>query len=113
MSDTRILGNSNFVSQVLEEAEVDKKDELFDLPDLINRVSLVMGIEVDRIKRSGKTKTLTDARAVIAFLAIERLGIRGVEVARELGQSRSSVSRSVLRGKKVISEYPDLEAVFR
>jgi putative transposase len=113
LSDTRILGNSDFVSQVLEKAEVDKRDESFDLPDLINWVSSVMGIEVDQIKGSGKIKSLTDARAVIAFLAIERLGIRGSEVARELHQSRSSVSRSVLRGKKVIFEYPDLEEVFR
>ncbi len=56
----------------------------------------------------GKAKELTDARAVIDYLAAELLGIHGSEVARELGQSRSSIIRSVLRGKEVISEYPDL-----
>jgi len=56
---------------------------------------------------------LSDDRAVITFFAIERLRIPGAGVARELGQSRSSIYRSVLRGEKVISEYPDLEAVVR
>ena len=67
----------------------------------------------DQIRGLGKTKGLADDQAAITFFAIEQLRIPGAEVAREIGQSRSSICRSVLRGKKVISEYPALEAVVR
>ena len=106
LSDTRILGDGDFVSQVIEEAEVVNrgKKELVDLPELVQRVSSIMGAEVGEVKGPGRTRKISDIRAVISFLAIEKYGIPGAEVAGELGKNRGSISKSVIAGRKIYKE---------
>ena len=95
LSDTRILGGGDFVSTVLKEVErKEKSREFMELPEIIKRVKEVMGIKEKDLSGSGKTQELSDTRVVISYLAVERYGIRGAEVARELGLGRSAVYRS-------------------
>ena len=110
LSDTRVLGTGDFVSRVLQDS--DRKEESkksLDFPVMFGKVSAALGIPVDKIKGSGKGGKLSDARALISFLAVEEYGIRGSEIARELGLSRSSVYRSVKRGKELVSKQPELK----
>jgi transposase len=75
-------------------------------------VKEVMGIKEKDFRGSGKTHELSDARAVISYLAVERYGIRGAEVARELGLGRSAVYRSVRRGREKVLKNPGFKNEF-
>ena len=110
LSDTRVLGDGDFVSRVLRDSErKEERKEIPDLPAFFERVSAVLGIPVKEIKGSGKGGALSDARAIISYLAVEEYGIRGSDIARELGLGRSSVYRSVKRGKELIWKQPELK----
>jgi REP element-mobilizing transposase RayT len=109
LSDARVLGNGDFVSRVLREAEErEGKKNLLDIRELFERVSQLMGISIEELSGAGRTTILSDSRALISYLAIEKLGIKGATVAQELGLSRSSVCRSVSRGKELISSNPEM-----
>ena len=111
ISDTRILGDGDFVSRILKEAETDKaKKEAVDLSDLVHRVSSVMGVDDREVKGLGRLRRTSDARAIISFLAVERYGIPGIEVARELGKNRASICKSVVRGRKIYQKNQWIEA---
>jgi len=113
LSDTRILGDGDFVSRVLKETErKEKSREFMELAEIIKRVKEAIKINEKDLRSSGKTQELSDARALISYLAVERYEIRGVEVARELGLGKSAVCRSVSRGKDLILEYPGLKNGF-
>jgi len=109
LSDTRILGDGDFVSRVLKEAEAGRLEKPIGFSDLVNQVSMVMGVGADRVRGAGKSREVSRMRAVAVYLAIEKLKIRGVEVAKELGLGQSAVSRMVLRGKEIYLQSMDLQ----
>jgi hypothetical protein len=112
LSDTRVLGGGDFVSRVLRDSErKEERKEPPDIPVLFEQVSAVLGVPVQEIRGSGKGGTLSDARALISYFGVEDYGIRGSDIARELGIGRSSVYRSVRRGKELVSKRPELKDV--
>ena len=109
LSDTRVLGSGDFVMRVLREAEeAEERKNPLDLRELLERVSKAVGISPEELKGPGKTEILSEARALVSYLAVEKYGMRGVAVARELGLGRSAVCRSVSRGKEMVGRYPEL-----
>jgi len=56
---------------------------------------------------SGSRKRLiSDARALLAYLAVEETGHKATDVARILGIKRVSVHHAAKKGKKVIENLP-------
>ena len=47
-----------------------------------------------------------DARALLAYLAVEETGHKATDVARVLGIKRVSVHHAVKKGKKVLENLP-------
>ena len=110
LSDTRVLGSGDFVSRVLKEVEeTEERKNPLDLQEILELVSQAVGISQEELKGRRKTALLSEGRALVSYLAIEKYGMRGVAVAEKLGLSRSGVCRSVLRGKELISKYPGLK----
>ena len=107
LSDTRILGDGDFVGRVLREAEADQ--DTMEVTELISRVAVELGVEVEEVRGAGKSEAVADARALISYFAAERYKIRGVEVARVMGVSQAAVSKMISRGKRVIRDHPGLE----
>lgn len=107
LSDTRILGDGDFVGRVLREAEAEQ--DTMEVTELISRVAVELGVEVEEVRGAGKSKAVADARALISYIAAERYKIRGVEVARVMGVSQAAVSKMVSRGKRVRMDHPGLE----
>lgn len=66
---------------------------------------------MDELKSSKRNGKISQARAIISFLAVNQLGVCASEVARKLGMSGMGVSKCVDRAQKtvdkqqVISEY--------
>ena len=107
-SDARILGGGDFVTRVLKDTDVGAVEKPISILDLIIRVSEIMGVGADSLKGGRKNPEITRARAVVVYIAVEKLKIRGMELAKELGLGQSAVSRLVIRGREIYSQSEDL-----
>ena len=108
--DERILGNGDFVKQVLEAGNEKLERRYFyqargyDLNWLVNRVAQVLDMDRQDVLRAGKYVKTVNARSVLCYWATRELGISTVQLATQLKLAQSTVSQSVLRGEKIVSE---------
>jgi len=108
--DERILGDSDFVINVLESADekLERKYNLkakgYDFNRLVKRVAEVMDIEIEQVTAFGKSPTTVRARSLLCFWAHRKLGMTTIEIAGRLNICQSAASRSSLRGQKIERE---------
>jgi len=107
--DERILGDGDFVKSVLDAAneQLERRYMLaakgFDFEKVAQRVTKVFGIKMDQVLAAGKHPQTVKARSLLCYWAVRELGMNGMDVARKLGLSQSSVSKSAKRGEKIAS----------
>jgi len=108
--DERILGDSDFVIDVLKAAD-EQLQEKFDLDShgydferVVDRVAQVMGMTPSEVTASDKSPQTVKARAVLCFWANRKLGMTTVSIADKLGICQSAVSRLSRRGEKITSD---------
>jgi len=99
--DARILGSGDFVTETLEQAEV--KFEKKYLPkrpieELVEAVAGKLGVKPELICSKNKQRRYSEARSLVAFLAVEEVGHPAAEVARFLGITRMGVQKAAMRG---------------
>jgi hypothetical protein len=105
--DERILGDSDFVLDVLEAADeqLSRKYRLqsegYDLEKLAEKVARLYEISPHDIYVFGKDRWRVEARSLFCYWAVRGLGIPGTAVAKRLGLSQPTVSISVNRGERV------------
>ena len=108
--DERILGDSDFVDNVLKSAKeaLEEKYELkakgYDFDRVLVRVAEVMSMEVDQVMASGKSPQTVKARSLLCFWAHRKLRMTTVEIARRLNMSQSTISRLSMKGEKIEKE---------
>lgn len=108
--DERILGDSDFVENVLKaaEEEFEQKYELrakgYDFNRVIQRVAEVMGMEIEQVTAFGKSPPTVKARSLLCFWAHRKLGMTTIEIGKKLNICQSAVSRSSIRGEKIERE---------
>ena len=108
--DERILGDSDFVENVLKSAEeeleqkYDLKARGYDFDRVAQRVAEVMEIEIEQVKDFGKSPQTVKARSLLCFWAHRKLGMTTIEIGRRLNISQSAVSRSSMRGQQIERE---------
>ena len=103
--DERILGSGDFVIHALNRA-----NELFErsintpisLDELIKRVTKDRKIDLKDLLSSKRTQEISNARAIISYLAAVELRNSGTKIASQMRLSEKSVSRCIERGKKLI-----------
>lgn len=106
-SDARILGDSDFVTRILEEAneKLDRHYELksrgYDLTKVEERVMEVFGIKRDVIYSSGRRQQQMQARSLFCHWAVDELGMSRTEIARCLGMTQPGVGYAVNRGAQI------------
>ena len=113
-SDQRILGSGGFVGAVLQKSErlLEKKYKPKQtIDDLIAVVADKVGISPELICSGSRKKKIADARALLAYLAVEEVGHPAAEVAQSLAISRVNAGRCAERGKKVLDNYEDLKDI--
>jgi len=109
-ADERILGNGDFVEEVLRRSEerLERKYQLkargIDLESLAGRVAVLFGIEPEKIYAPGKYKQRVDARSLFCYWAVRELDVRATDLAKKLRLSQPGVSISVKRGEKIARE---------
>ena len=109
-SDERILGDGDFVDQVLSAAEerMERKYLLiskgYDLKMIAERVCSVMDLEPPEIWKIGKSRRRVAARSLLCFWAARELGMSMTDLSRRLNLSLTGVSQSVMRGEKIAED---------
>ena len=108
--DERILGDSDFVENVLKSAEeeleqkYDLKARGYDFYRVTQRVAEVMEIETEQVTAFGKSPQTVKARSLLCFWAHRKLGMTTIEIGRRLNISQSAVSRSSMKGQQIERE---------
>ena len=109
-SDERILGDSDFVSQILSKAneDLERKYELkskgVDLNFITRKVAGLLEMSVDAVWQQGKYKHLVTARSLISYWAVRELGMTTVQLARKFKISDVAVGKSVKRGAEIVEK---------
>ena len=105
LGDARILGSGDFVVHALNEA-----GELYErsikcrisLDELIKLVSKNKKIDIKDLISSKRKQEISNARAIISYLAAIELRYSGAKIAAALRLSEKSISRCIERGKKLL-----------
>jgi len=109
-SDQRILGESDFVSDVLSESEeqFSRKYKLkslgYDFEKVVERISILFQVEKDYITGRGRQKDRVQARDLLCYWTVVELGMSMVDLARKFDITPAAVSYAVQRGEKMAKE---------
>ena len=107
--DTRILGGGGFVELVQEQVPDHRYRSLkIPLPELMRRVATKLGLDEKALQWPSKTKSLSQARGVVCYLAVRELGYKGTEVGRFLHIGPTGVTLAVRRGEQTMYQKPEL-----
>lgn len=108
--DERILGDGDFVKEVLVEQKENferrywLKSKGYDINRVVGRVAEVLEIAPEEIWKRGKQPLRVKARSLVCYWAVRELGINGTKVGKLLDMGQSAVSRAVMRGEKLAQD---------
>lgn len=109
--DERILGDSDFVLQVLEEADerLNRSYEIkrrgYDLKTVEDRVCRVFRIAPEELYEKSREKVKASARGLFCYWAVRELGYGVTEVARQLNITQPAVGYAVQRGERIAKQH--------
>lgn len=109
-SDQRILGEGDFVNEILSESEKQfaRKYRLkslgYDFEKVIERVSEIFRLEKDYLTGKGRQRDRVTARDLLCYWAAAELRMSIVDIARKLDLTPAAVSFAVQRGEKIVKE---------
>ena len=109
-SDQRILGESDFVSDVLSESEeqFSRKYKIksmgYDFEKVVERISILFHVEKDYITGRGMQKDRVRVRDLLCYWTVVELGMPMVDLARKFDITPAAVSYAVQRGENMAKE---------
>ena len=105
--DERILGDSDFVKEVLSEQKEQferrywLKAQGYDIDRVVEKVAKVCEIAPEEIWKPGNQPLRVKARSLVCYWAVRESGMSGTSVGKLLGLGQPAVSRAVARGEKL------------
>ena len=102
--DARILGSGDFVNETLKQSETLLEKKYLPkrpIEELIEFVAGQLGLKPKLICSGSRQKKIAEARALVAYLAVEETGHSAADVARYLRIGRTNVLRSIKRGREI------------
>ena len=108
--DERILGDGDFVMNILSEADerVDRRYELknlgYELDKVEQRVLEIYQIEREDLYSKGRQRIRAEARGLFCYWAVRELGYGQAELGRRLGMTQPGVGYAVQRGEHIVKE---------
>jgi chromosomal replication initiation ATPase DnaA len=106
VSDRRILGDGDFVKQVISGLDDLVKKNLrlsgqrIDINTLAEKVSEKYNVSIGELRSGGRRKEVVKARRAMSWIGVRELGYSGADVARYLGVTNSCVTRMISTGKR-------------
>ncbi|MEZ4600493.1 MAG: hypothetical protein R2940_11960 [Syntrophotaleaceae bacterium] len=104
------MGGGDFVERTLGLADQISANKKFSLADLIDLVASHFAIEKSTLKQPSKKRALPQAKAVICYVAIRLLKLRGVDIAPSLAYTPAAVSHAANRGEQIVLKEAELKA---
>lgn len=110
--DERILGDGDFVENMLAQAEEDLERkyrleaEGYDFNMVVERVAHLMGLKREEVLSPGKYKKykkVVEARSVVCYWTVRDLGISQGVLAQKFGISQPAISMAVKRGEQLVN----------
>ena len=111
-ADQRILGDGDFVKQVISGLDDLVKKNLrlagqrIDINDLAEKVSEKYNVSIGELRSGGRRRAVVEARQAMSWYCVRELGYSGADVARYLGVTNSCVTRMISTGK-----IPDIDGI--
>jgi len=108
--DERVLGDGDFVNQVLKESEEDivrhekLKREGWDINKLVNYVCDLFVVSKDEIYRRSRENKISQARELVMFWGKTELHLTGRMLAKYFNMSSPAVTKSIGRGEMLTKE---------
>jgi REP element-mobilizing transposase RayT len=112
MADQRILGDGDFVKQVISGLDERVKKNLrlsgqrIDMKALTAKVAEKYNVSIGELRSGGRRSAVVQARRAISWIGVRELGYSGADVARYLGVSNSCVTRYISAGRM-----PDIDDI--
>jgi len=109
-SDQRILGESEFVSEVLKQADeqyeryYELRTKGYSLKTVEERVCEIYELHLDDIYSKTRVKAIADARALLCYWAVDHLGYKLTDMAKRFGMTGPGVGYAVRRGRKIAED---------
>ena len=106
--DERILGDGQFVEEVLKKAEERFKEKYlfkakgYNLDRLTKRVARLTGLTPEQVTDGIRDAKRTGARSILCYWATEKLGITQSQLALMLNRSQSAIVYAVRRGREIV-----------
>jgi len=100
--DARILGSGDFVGETLQQAETSFEKKYLPkrpIEELVEVVAGKLGVKPELICSGSRKPRISDARSIVAHMAVEETGHAATDVARYLGIKQTSVLQSVKKGR--------------
>ncbi|MBW2206665.1 MAG: transposase [Deltaproteobacteria bacterium] len=110
MSDERILGEGDFVDSILSLAheEYDEQYKLkrrgYDFDLVVKEVAAIVEMQPDEILSKGKQPRKVEARSLLCYWAVNKLGMSLTDVARRQGMTPAGVGYAAQRGETIAIE---------
>ncbi len=107
--DERILGESDFVENMLALAEEDLERkyrleaEGYDFNLVVDRVAHLMDLKCEEVLSPGKYKKVVQARSVVCYWAVRELGISQGVLAKKFEISQPAISLAIKRGERMVN----------
>jgi putative transposase len=106
VADQRILGDGEFVNQVISGLDDLVKKNLrlsgrrIDIKVLAEKVSEKYDVSIGELRSGSRRKAVVVARRAMSWIGVRELGYSGADVARYLGVTNSCVTRVASSGRK-------------
>jgi len=117
--DQRILGDSEFVTRILQEAKEHfnrrqlLKEKGHTLESVADTVSALYQIDKGSLLSKGRRSPLVEARDLFCYVAVRGLGAQASALAKLTGMSPSSISYAVRRGKDIAGQKHVFEEILK
>jgi len=106
VADQRILGDGDFVKQVISGLDDLVKKNLrlsgqrIDIKVLAEKVSERYSVSIGELRSGGRRRSVVQARRAMSWIGVRELGYSGADIARYLGVTNSCVTRMISAGRK-------------
>ncbi len=113
--DERILGSSDFVEQVLKQADEQLEEKyrlqvkVISLAALVDKVARHYKIDPEDLKSASKERVITNARRALCYIAMRKLGYKCTDISKAAGIDATTASRAVRLGSKL----PQIEMIHK
>lgn len=107
--DERVLGSGDFVDSLQRQEPLRERIAApVTLAELVSRVAASLSLPAEALLRQGKSRPVSEARGLLAYLAIHEYGYKGIEVGKTLRLTSSGVSIAQRRGELLVRANPEL-----